>query len=168
MSNRRARVRAPGRSYTARLRRPPAGRSPRTWPTWLAGPRLPAVLGIAAESGHLVAAVIEWPAAVPRGIFHIAAASVLGVLAIAVYFGASPLQLGFGLAIALVLPACWLVGAGAGVSPYRDYPPVAAAALTLAELALATLIAVHLAATATPMVPARTGAGRRPTATTRH
>ncbi len=156
MSNRRGRARAAGRSYTARLQRRAAYRPPRRWPTRLTGRHVTALLALAAEAGHLAAAMIEWPAATPRGAFHVLAAGVLGVVTVGVYFGPSRAHLTLGLAVTLLVPGLWLAGTIAGASPYRHYPLPGAAALTLAELILAALMGARWRATP-PQPTNRTG-----------
>jgi hypothetical protein len=132
------------KTYTARLQQRTAAPKPiRRWPAWLTARQLPAVLSLAGEAGHLAAAVSEWPAATPRGVFHIAAAAGLGLVAVGVYFGPTRLQLTLGIAISLILPGAWLAGAVAGLSPYQHYPQLAAAALTALEIALAALLIAH-------------------------
>ena len=144
MSKRRG-GRGTGRSYTARLERRQAYRPPRIWPAWLTGPRLPALLALAAEAGHLAATLVEWPAAAPRGVFHVLVAGLLGAVAVTIYFGASRVGTGLGVAVTLLIPVWWLIGTIGGVSPYRDYPRLAAVAQTAAELAVAALLARRLA-----------------------
>lgn len=146
MSNRgrtRRTTRGAGRSYTDRLQRRTAYRPPRTVPTWLTAPRLPAALLLVAEAGHLAATVTEWQAAPPRGLFHALAAGLLGAIAITVYFGASRPGAALALTATVAIPACWLVGAIAGLSAYRHYPSPAAAAQSAVELAAAGLLAVR-------------------------
>lgn len=145
MSSRSRTSRAAG-SYTARLKRPTAYRPPRTWPAWLAwlaAPWLPAILVLAAEAGHLGAALTEWPAGPVRGLFHVLAAATLGALAVSVYFAPSRRTVALGLAVTATLPACWLAGTLAGLSPYRDHPWPAAVAQTAVEVAAAVLLAGH-------------------------
>jgi hypothetical protein len=110
----------------ARLQRP-AARPARTLDR-----RIPVAIALAAEAGHLAGAVFEWPASTPRGLFHIAAAAALGLLAISVYFGLTPRVLG----LAIVFPIAWLAGGLLGLSPYAEFPVFAAASFTLFEIVL--------------------------------
>jgi hypothetical protein len=144
MSGYRSRAHTRERSYAARVQRPKAYRAPRVWPAWLSGRRLAATLLLSAEVGHLVAAATEWPGSLARGLFHVLVAGLLGALGVGVYFGGSRLDLGLGLGAVLVVPACWLAGALAGVSPYLRYPSSAAFAHTAVELAAAAVLAAGL------------------------
>lgn len=92
----------------------------------MARPGAPALLILVAEVGHLAAAWTEWPAGTARGVFHVIVAGILGVAAVAIYFGpasrpersgAARIPLGF--AAAVLVPLCWAVGALAGLTPYR-------------------------------------------------
>jgi hypothetical protein len=150
------------RSYTDRLRQPKPYRPPRTWPNWLATARLPALLAVAAEAGHLAAVLVEWPAAIARGVFHVLAAAALGVTAVRVYLTPTRRHLTLALAVAAMPPACWLVGSVIGLSPYDDYPAAAAAMLTAAELATtALLLALWRADTARRQAEATAARKRR-------
>jgi hypothetical protein len=143
----RGRARSRGRSYTARLQRPTAYRPPRTWPHWisglgrLAGPRPLALLLLAAEAGHLAAALVEWPASPVRGAVHVVTAGVLGTVAVSVYFGTSRIVLWLGIGATLLPPAAWLAGTVARFPPYRDCPFAMVVTVTIVELlAVASLI----------------------------
>ncbi len=150
--------RSTGRSYTQRLQRPTSYRAPRPLPAWLTGatlvtPRLPVLLLLLAEVGHLAAAWAQWPAATGRGVFHVLAAGIVGVTAVAVHFGPNPrlrprgsdptrtLYL-LGSAAALLAPVGWAVGALAGIAPYLDFPASLAVFTTTLELVAAALLAV--------------------------
>jgi hypothetical protein len=145
-------TRSRSRSYTDRLHQrmaAPRKRRSRT-PSWLARFTPPwltlrvlsaAVLGVA-ELGSLAAAEVEWPDSLPRGLFHVLAAAVLGLLAATVYFGRSRVELSAGAVLAALLAVAWPAGAIAGLSPFRQLPGLAAAALTLLEAAAAALLAV--------------------------
>jgi hypothetical protein len=155
MSNRRGRTRTASRSYTARLRqRPPEparpqrhvgssnprpARRPAGW--WIGWRPAPAAALLAAEAGHLVAAVAEWPGGTARGAAHLLAAGALGVVAMGIVFAPTRIQLLTGVTVATLVPVGWLVGALAGASPYHDFPVPAAVAVTGAELAAAAVLA---------------------------
>lgn len=140
MSARRV-SRPAARSYAARLQTRAVPRPARRWPVWFSGRLLPVLLGLVAEAGHLAAAVVEWPAAPQRGALHVLVAGVQGVVAVGVYFGATRVHLAVGVALNVLVPAAWLVGAVGGIPLYRDYPLPAAAALCLVEVTLAALLA---------------------------
>jgi hypothetical protein len=132
------------RSYTARLqertaapKRPKRPRTPEPAP-------LIAGAAIAVELGHLAAAFVEWPQAAPRGLLHVLVAAALGLVAVSVYFGPSRPWLALGITVAVASPLAWLAGGLAGLSPYRDFPVVAAVALTVAEAGLAVLLTFHV------------------------
>lgn len=137
----RPRARPSGTSYTARLRqRSAAPRPTRAWPAWLTSRRLPAALAGAAEAGHLGAALVEWPVAPVRGLLHVVAAAVLGVLAVSVYCGPNRAVLAVGIGFGAALPIGSVVAMLAGMPLYHDYPLLAALAVGAAELALAALL----------------------------
>lgn len=140
----RARSRPATKSYTARPHQRTAAPQPvRTWPIWLTGRHLPALLLLSTEAGHLAAALVEWPASPPRGGFHILAAAGFGLLAAGVYFGPIRLAAVLGIGLTLTVPTAWFVGATLGLPPYRDYPVLAAIALTALEVALAGLLSAR-------------------------
>jgi hypothetical protein len=131
-------------SYTARLQQRTAAPRPRRHrPDWLTTRHLPALLTVSAELGHLAAAVTEWPAAPQRGLFHVLAAACLGLVATFVYFGHSRSELIIGVALTVALPSAWPAGALLHLSPFHDFPALAAAALSAVELGAAALFAVH-------------------------
>lgn len=126
-------------SYTARAqRRTAAPRRRKRSPAWVSGPHLPALLAVAAELGHLAAALVEWPGGWVRGLVHVLVAAGLGLLAVGVYFG--PYRRVPAVAVALALPAAWSVGAIAGLPPYADFPVLGAIALTTTELVIAGML----------------------------
>ena len=143
----RSRPRArPGgaKTYTARLyQRAAAPKPKRQWPTR----HLPALLVVVAEAGHLIAALIEWPGAPARGLFHVLAAAGLGLLAATIYFGHSRVEPILGAAFTVTVPVIWLVGALLGLSIYREFPPLAAVAMSAVEFGTAALLAVHARST---------------------
>lgn len=143
MSNRRSRNRAASRSYAARLQRRSTPRLRRGAPAWLTWRVVLAVLALAAEGGHLTAAVIEWPGAAARGVTQLLAAGALGVVAVGIYFGPDRVLLSIGLAVTVGIPGLWLVGTLVGIPPYRDYPPQAAVALAVGEVAAAVVLAAR-------------------------
>jgi hypothetical protein len=112
-------------------------------PDWLTGRWQPAALAVAAELGHLAAAVVEWPAGTPRGLAHILVAAAFGVLAASVYFGQSWVVPAIGLCLSLALAVTALAGALTGAGLYREFPAGAAAGLAAAELVLAGLFALR-------------------------
>jgi hypothetical protein len=122
-----------GRTYTARLY---ATKPARRWPTWMTARHLPAVLIAVAEAGHLTAALVEWPAAPPRGLFHVLVAAALGLLSVMIYFGHSTVELVLGAVFLPAVVVAWLFGT------YQDFPPLAATAVSTIELAAAGLLCV--------------------------
>jgi len=102
-----------------------------------------ASFALAAEVGHLVAAVVEWPGAPARGAGHLLAAGALGVVAMGIVFAPDRMHVLAGLAVGTLVPVAWLVGVFAGASLYRDYPLPAAAAVTAVELAAAAILAAR-------------------------
>ena len=148
-------TRTAGRSYTARLQRTRAYRPPRRLPAWLTDarwvnqPRVPAVLVLLAEAGHLAAAWTEWPAGTARGLFHVVIAGILGVAAVAIYFGpdwrpevSAAAVIPLVIATVVLVPLCWAVGSLAGLTPYLHYPVIAAGINTAVELVAAVLMAI--------------------------
>jgi hypothetical protein len=145
MSTRR-RSRPKGNTYTDRLyrRRPAAPRAP-SIVTRLASRRLATLFVLGAELGHLAAVLVEWPAAVPRGMFHVLAAALAGLLAASVYYGHTRVELVLGLVLAVALPVAWPIGLS-----YHDFPMAAAALLSTMEVLLAGLFVLLLVAVAKP------------------
>jgi hypothetical protein len=138
----RTRSRPAARSATARPRQR-AAEPTWEWPDWLNLPAVFAIGALVAELGHLSAAVVEWPAAPARGLFHVLTAAALGAIAVTVYFGSTGPVLIAGITLTLVPPAAWLTGALLGMSPYGDFPPLAALGLTMTEIALAGVLSVE-------------------------
>ncbi|HEU5470241.1 MAG TPA: hypothetical protein VFV67_06280 [Actinophytocola sp.] len=137
----RTRSRSSGRSYTARLHdRAVAARRTSRPPAWLASPYPPALLALGAELGHLAAALVEWPAAPVRGLVHVLAAAVFGLIAVSVYFGPGRIAVVAGIAAGLMLPVAWPAGALAGVPLYLNFPLWAVVPLVVIETALAGLL----------------------------
>jgi hypothetical protein len=112
-------------------------------PDWLTGRWPPAALAVAAELGHLAAALVEWPAGTPRGLAHILVAAAFGALAASVYFGQSWVVPAIGLCLSLALAVTSLAGALTGAGLYREFPAGAAAGLAAVELVLAGLFALR-------------------------
>ncbi|MGH3343537.1 MAG: hypothetical protein ACRDPK_11795 [Carbonactinosporaceae bacterium] len=138
MSTRHLRPARP--SAQARRRTPPSRRAG-FWQRWPAPNRFVLVgLTLAAEIGHLVASLVEWPASTPRGVLHIVVAALFGLLATRLYFGASRGEHAAGAVLGGLLPIGALVGALAGVSPYRDTPTSLVLLLSAVELLLAALL----------------------------
>jgi hypothetical protein len=119
----------------------PIARSRPVRRTWAPDPRLVAGIALAAEAGHLAGALFEWPASAPRGVFHVLAAALLGAVAALIYFGQSRLVRIVGVTLGVAFPLAWLVGGLTGVSPYADFPLVAAITVTLLEVCVATALA---------------------------
>lgn len=146
MSNRR---RLPRTARSPRIvRRPPVSRIPASrWlgqlRRWSALPWPLPVLAVAAEVGHLAAAFLEWPGAPVRGLYHVVAAGLLGLVAAA---WSGPRRPGLGwaataaAAVALSGPVAWLGGALAGATPYAALPVSFAGVIILAEVSLAALL----------------------------
>lgn len=129
-----------GKTYTAQLYQRAAPKPTRQWPAWLSTRHLPALLTVVAEAGHLAAALMEWPVAPTRGLFHIVAAAGLGLLAAVIYFGHSRVELVFGIVFLTTVSATWPVGIPLGLTPYlRLATPVAGAVLVI-ELSTAALL----------------------------
>lgn len=110
-----------------------------------------ATLTLAGEAGHLAAALIEWPGAPARGLAHILAAAGLGLLTAILYFGHTRVELVLVIVSTLAIPCVWLAGALVGISLYRDFPLLAAIAVSTVEIGAAVLLAAHLR----PGLPAR-------------
>lgn len=126
-------------SYTARLQdRAAARRRARPLPVR----PLAAALTLAGEAGHLAAALVEWPGAPIRGLAHILAAAGIGLLTMTLYFGQSRVELVLGIVATLVISGLWLAGAAVGLSLYRDFPVLAAVAVSAVEVAAAVLLTV--------------------------
>jgi hypothetical protein len=140
------------KTYTARLYQRAATPKPKRRPL-VTRPLLTAVT-LTAEIGHLIAALIEWPAAPVRGLAHILAAAVLGLLTAIIYFGQSRVELMLGIAATLAIPSLWFTGAVFGLTLYQDFPLLAAIAVSTVEVGAAGLLAAGLR----PTPPAR----RRP------
>jgi hypothetical protein len=142
MSNRRGRGRPKG-SYAARVQRrsaPDPARATVTLRRWISLPWPPLTLAVTAEVGHLIAAYLAWPDSPVRGAGHVILGGLLGLVAAVVLYGPHPLRLAAAGAVALIGPLWWLGGALAGATPYQSLPTVVAAAVTLAELTLATAL----------------------------
>lgn len=108
-------------TYTARLQdRAAARRRKRDRSKWLTARPLSVALTLAAEAGHIAAALIEWPAAPARGMADILVAVLLGLLATILYFGHSRVDLVVGIVSTLAIPALWFAGALVGLSLYRE------------------------------------------------
>lgn len=152
----RQRPRPRANTYTARLhQRQAALRRVVRRPEWRAARPLAASLALGMELGHLAAALTEWPAAAPRGLFHVLAAAAAGLLTVGVYFGRTRTELMLGAVLAAALPLAWLTGAAAGLSPYQDFPFLAAAVLSAVEVILAGLLAAQWRAFTTPVTRRR-------------
>lgn len=138
----RSRARSSAKSYTARLQersgvRQRAAQRPARATTG----RLPALLAVAAEVDHLVAAVAEWPVAPWRGVVHVLIAAALGVFAATAYFHPGRVLFTVGSMLGLVAPLAWLGSAFVTeASPYLDYPVAAAICGTVIELGLVGLL----------------------------
>lgn len=148
MSNRRRAGRRP-RSYAARLPRRTDPRAPRRRPTWPGLWRAPwavVVPAVAAEAGHLLAAYVEWPESTTRGIYHVLAGALLGLVAATVRAGSTGPALVAGAAVAFSGPVLWFAGALAGASPYAGTPAPVAAAVAACEVALTAMLAAMLGA----------------------
>lgn len=171
MSNRRRT--ATSRSYTARLERRSAQEIPRQRrprPNLPATPpAVAAVLAVVVELGHLAAAFVEWPQSTARGVYHVLAGAVFGLLAVAVHAGAGRVVRRVAAAVAGLGPLAWAAGAALGAPPYADLVLPAATAIAAAEVALAALLMAPVRQTgpapakAAAARPARAGAtaGRR-------
>jgi hypothetical protein len=96
---------------------------------------------VSVEAGHLAAAFVEWPDSTPRGLFHTLVAAAQGLAAVALYFGLIRLELRLAIALNTLAAISWPVGALLGLSPYHQYPTLAAVLLTIAEATLTALIA---------------------------
>lgn len=143
MTARRVRPRPSAQSYTARLQRRMVPRSQWRLSPWLRARWLLAGLMLGAEAGHLGAAAGEWQAALPRGVFHVLIAAVLGFVAAGVLFGPNRLELHFGLAAISIALASLLAGSLVGAPLYRDWPFLAAGALSILDIVVAALLIVH-------------------------
>lgn len=146
MSNRTRVRRTAARPYSTRQRQA-VTRTPRTRSWWPLPPRrlrsalrVATGLAVAAELGHLAAALVEWPDTTARGGFHIAAGALLGLLAAMVWFGPNPGLLAAGAAVALAGPVLWLAGSVLAASPYAQLPVPVAIGVTAGEVALAALL----------------------------
>jgi hypothetical protein len=140
----RNRPRGSGQSYTAQLRQRTAARQrrrARSWPTWLTSRRGPALVALAAEVGHLGAALAEWPGSPGRGVLHVLAAATLGLVAATVYFGHSRPVVVAGTGIGLALPVGWLVATVAGAPPFLAFPWGMAVLVAALEVAIAAWLA---------------------------
>ena len=96
-----------------------------------------------AEAGHLAAAYLEWPEATARGIYHVAAGALLGMVAAAYSVGASRLLLAAGTGVAVAGPVLWLGGILLDASPYHLLPAPVAIGTTVSEAALAAVLLAH-------------------------
>jgi hypothetical protein len=102
---------------------------------------VPAALAVAAETGHLAAAYLEWPGSAAAGGYHVAAGALLGLVAAAVAFGgAGRVLLAVGAAVASSGPMWWLGGTLLDASPYHQLPAPAAVGIAVCEAALAALL----------------------------
>lgn|SRR5690606_4399719 len=101
-------------------------------------------LAVVAELGHLVAGYAEWPAATARGVYHVLAGALLGLVAAGLLLATRPAARAgsrvAGAVVALLGPVLWLAGAQWAASPYAVTPVAVAAGVTAAELALAALL----------------------------
>jgi hypothetical protein len=104
------------------------------------------VPAVAAEAGHLLAAYVEWPESTTRGIYHVLAGALLGLVAATVRAGSTGPALVAGAAVAFSGPVLWFAGALAGASPYAGTPAPVAAAVAACEVALTAVLAAVLAA----------------------
>lgn len=100
-------------------------------------------LAAVAEAGHLVSGYVEWPAATARGIYHVVAGALLGLVAAVLLLVSQAVTRAWGraagTAVALSGPVLWLGGVQVGVSPYAVLPAAAAAGITATEITLAAL-----------------------------
>jgi hypothetical protein len=128
------------KTYTARLYQRAAAPKRRRLVT---RPLLTAVT-LTAEIGHLTAALIEWPAAPVRGLVHVFAAAVLGLLTAIIYFGQSRVELMLGIVATLAVPGLWFAGAVFGLALYQDFPLLAAIAVSTVEFGAAGLLAASV------------------------
>jgi hypothetical protein len=97
------------------------------------------LLALLAEAGHLLVGFNVWPAAPAAGLYHVAVAAALGLLAVAVYCGHTSRELVAGVVLGVAVPAAWLVGAAMGMAPYPWAPAIG---LTVLELVLAGLLLI--------------------------
>jgi hypothetical protein len=104
------------------------------------------VPAVAAEAGHLLAAYVEWPESTTRGIYHVLAGALLGLVAATVRAGSTGPALVAGAAVAFSGPVLWFAGALAGASPYAGTPAPVAAAVAACEVALTAMLAAMLGA----------------------
>lgn len=152
MSN-RSRRRSSG-SYTARLQR----RGARTQPRRPGGSQLRRIQGaltrsapapwlltvvtVVAEAGHLAAAFGQWREATAVAVYHLVAASLLGLVAAAVSGPAGVRVLAAGMAVAASGPVLWGGGVLLGTSPYRELALAVAAGTAVAEVTVVALLLV--------------------------
>jgi hypothetical protein len=134
------------KSYTARLQertgaRERAAQRAAQRPAWMTTESLPALLAVAAEVNHLVAAIVEWPVSPWRGVVHVLIAAALGVFAATAHFRPGRVLFTVGSMLGLVAPLAWLGSVFVTeASPYLDYPVAAAICGTVIELGLVGLL----------------------------
>jgi hypothetical protein len=98
----------------------------------------------------LIAAAIEWQTALPRGLFHVMLAAVLGFVTAGVLSNGTRLDLDLALTAVCLGPITWVGGSVLGVSSYRNYPAFAVGVLLLLELGIAALLIVQRGPRAAP------------------
>ncbi len=115
-----------------------------------------ALLAVAAEAGHLVAALVEWPQAPWRGAYHVLVGGLLGVVAALATDRGGRVRTVVAATVGLLGPTAWLTSALAGVAVWHASPLPLPVAVTGAEL---VLVVVLSGLWSTPRVP---GADARP------
>jgi hypothetical protein len=103
-----------------------------------------AVLVIAAEAGHLLSALDEWPEWLVRGIFHTGVAALQGLLLASLVVGAGATAIRRGAMLNLLLALLWLISRTAGVPSIVTLHRLSVGPVdtitALAELAVAGLL----------------------------